>query len=44
LSKDEDGAEAAWLIVQHAICDPPLQGEMFKVLKEAARGEIPTYF
>ena len=40
----EDGAEAAWLIVQHAIGNPPFQRAMLSVLKAAAaRGDIPAY-
>jgi hypothetical protein len=40
----EDGAEAAWIVVQHAIGEPEFQREMLVVLKAAAqRGEIPAY-
>jgi len=40
----EDGAEAAWLIVQHAIANPPFQREMLSILQAcAACGEIPPY-
>lgn len=40
----DDGAEAAWIIVQHAIGNPPFQRAMLSVLKEAAcRGDIPAY-
>jgi hypothetical protein len=40
----EDGAEAAWLIVMHAISDPAFQREMLAVLKAAAaQGEAPAY-
>ena len=40
----EDGAEAAWIIVQHAISDPPFQREMLGVLKDAAAlGLVPAY-
>jgi uncharacterized protein DUF6624 len=40
----DDGAEAAWIIVQHAIGNPPFQCAMLPVLKEAAgRGDIPAY-
>ncbi len=39
----EDGAEAAWLIVQHAIGEPEFQRAMLTVLEDAAeRGEIPA--
>lgn len=38
----EDGAEAAWLILQHAIGDPELQRGCLPRLKEAvARGDAP---
>lgn len=38
----EDGAEAAWLIVQHAISRPDLQRKMLPVLQAAAeQGEVP---
>lgn len=38
----EDGADAAWIIVQHAISRPDLQRKMLPVLQaEAERGEIP---
>ena len=41
----EDGAEAAWLVVQHAISLPNLQRRMLPVLKkEAQKGEIPARF
>jgi len=37
-----DGAEAAWLILQHAIGDPALQRKCLPLLKEAvARGDVP---
>lgn len=40
----EDGAEAAWLIMQHAIGLPEFQRKCFKLLKEAAAtGEIPPW-
>jgi hypothetical protein len=40
----EDGAEAAWIIVQHAIGNPPFQRTMLPVLQAAARrGDIPAY-
>jgi hypothetical protein len=38
-----DGAEAAWLIVQHAIAQPALQRRALKaLLTAAARGEVPA--
>ena len=38
----EDGAEAAWIILQHAISRPDLQRKMLTVLqREAKRGEVP---
>ncbi len=38
----EDGAEAAWLILQHAIGDPELQRKCLPLLKEAvARSDVP---
>jgi hypothetical protein len=37
-----DGANAAWLIVQHAIGRPALQREALEALRQAAaRGEVP---
>ena len=40
----EDGAEAAWLIVQHAISRPDLQRRFLPLLKEQSeRGENPTW-
>ncbi len=40
----EDGAEAAWLIVQHAIALPEFQRRCLKLLREAAAaGSIPTW-
>lgn len=40
----EDGAEAAWLIVQHAISRPDLQRRFLPILKEQSeRGENPTW-
>jgi hypothetical protein len=40
----EDGAEAAWLIVQHAISRPDLQRKFLPLLKEQAeRGENPVW-
>ncbi len=37
-----DGAEAAWLILQHSIGDPELQRKCLPLLKEAvARGDVP---
>jgi len=40
----EDGAEAAWLVVHHAICDPALQRQMLPLLVQAAdEGRIPAW-
>lgn len=40
----EDGAEAAWLIVQHAIGMPPFQRRCLKLLQEAAaKGLVPPW-
>ena len=40
----EDGAEAAWLIVQHAIGLPTFQRECLRLLEKAAAiGEIPAW-
>lgn len=40
----DDGAEAAWLIVQHAIGDPPLQRQCLQLVQQAAgRGEVPSW-
>ena len=40
----EDGAEAAWLIVQHAIALPEFQRDCLKLLREAAAaGSIPPW-
>jgi hypothetical protein len=40
----DDGAEAAWLIVQHAIGDPPFQRQCFRLLRSAAQtGEVPLW-
>ncbi len=40
----EEGAEAAWLIVQHAIGDPELQRGALPILREAAtRGEVDPW-
>jgi hypothetical protein len=40
----EDGAEAAWLIVQHAIGEPSFQRAMLTLLREASAKElIPTW-
>lgn len=40
----EDGAEAAWLIAQHAIGSPALQRRCLPLLEEAARqGEAPAW-
>jgi hypothetical protein len=39
-----DGAEAAWLIVQHAIAQPALQRRALSALLDAAeRGEVPPW-
>lgn len=40
----EDGAEAAWIIVQHAISLPELSRRMLPILqREAEKGEIPLW-
>lgn len=40
----EDGAEAAWLIAQHAIAEPDLQRRTLTLMKEAAqRGEAQLW-
>jgi len=40
----EDGAEAAWIIAQHAISDPALQRRCLTLIEEAERkGEIPAW-
>jgi hypothetical protein len=40
----EDGAEAAWMIVQHAIAEPELQRQALTLIKEAAqRGEAQLW-
>lgn len=40
----EDGAEAAWRIVQHSIGDPAFQRRGLELIKEAAsRGEAPLW-
>ena len=40
----DDGAEAAWLIVQHAIGDPPLQRQCLQLVQSAAKsGEVPLW-
>jgi len=40
----DDGAEAAWLIVQHAIGDPPLQRQCLRLLQDAAEsGDVPLW-
>lgn len=37
----DDGADAAWLVLQHAVGSPPLQRRCLAVLREAvARGEM----
>jgi hypothetical protein len=39
----EDGAHAAWFVLQHAIGNPPLQRRGLGLLREAAeRGEAPA--
>jgi hypothetical protein len=39
-----DGAEAAWLIVQHAIGDPPFQRQCLRLLQDAAEaGTVPLW-
>lgn len=39
----DDGAEAAWIILQHAIGNPSLQRRGLEILKEAAaKGEVPA--
>lgn len=40
----EEGAHAAWLILQHAIGDPPLQRRGLELLREAeGRGEVSAW-
>lgn len=40
----EDGAQAAWLVLQHAISEPDMQRGYLPLLLEAAtRGEIPRW-
>jgi hypothetical protein len=40
----DDGAEAAWLIVQHAIGDPPFQRQCLRLLQDAAEsGDVPRW-
>ncbi|HXG68543.1 MAG TPA: DUF6624 domain-containing protein [Blastocatellia bacterium] len=40
----EDGEEAAWLIAQHAIGDPPLQRRGLELIRQAAaQGETPAW-
>jgi hypothetical protein len=40
----DDGAEAAWLVVQHAIGDPPVMRRCLPLLEAAAgRGEVPAW-
>ena len=40
----DDGAESAWLIVQHAIGDPPFQRQCLKLLQDAAEsGDVPLW-
>jgi uncharacterized protein DUF6624 len=41
----DDGTEAAWLILQHAISDPPFQRHSLELLRAAEQcGEIPFWF
>lgn len=41
----EDGAEAAWLIVQHAVLEPEFQEECISLLKQAVEiGEAKGWF
>jgi hypothetical protein len=41
----EDGAWAAWIVLQHAIDDPPLQRRGLELLKLAgAQGDVPLAF
>jgi len=40
----DDGDEAAWLIVQHAIGDPPFQRQCLRLLQDAAEsGDVPLW-
>ena len=40
----EDGAEAAWIIVQHSIANPALQRQCLMLIGEAAKqGEAPAW-
>ena len=40
----EDGADAAWLVLHHAIGDPALQRRCLPLLEEAAaRGDVPAW-
>lgn len=40
----DDGAEAAWLIAQHAIGDPPFQRRCLSLLERAAAdGQVPAW-
>lgn len=40
----EDGAEAAWLVAQHAIAQPEFQRQALVALRAAARsGEVPAW-
>lgn len=40
----DDGAEAAWLVVQHAIGDPPFQRQCLRLLQNAADcGGVPLW-
>lgn len=37
-----DGARAAWLVLQHAIGDPPLMRRGLALLRQAPPGEVPA--
>ncbi len=40
----EEGAEAAWLVVQHAIAQPTFQRQVLVAMRAAARlGEVPAW-
>ncbi len=38
----EEAAEAAWLVLQHAVGNPPLQRRGLELLKAASGGEVPA--
>jgi len=41
---EKDGAEAAWLIAQHAVGEPPFQREALRLLRAcAAQGGVPAW-